>query len=713
VEEFELIQKVRAGDIESFEKWMDSYSGDIERFAVQYGCSLKQAGEVAEETFRTLHNQLDSIGNEESIVYALYKNTLKSHGSTKQADSTNKTIFPFEEDQELHDQIVQLKTGNKVPFILSKFHKLDDLEIATIIGTSPETVKQAIMEASRDLGVALLEKRLEFLNKSYGRMKSSFRKERVFAKPQKEIQAAEKLKQSISKKAMISWIAGILVLLLLLVVPAVTGEEYKKASAEKYIEQLKVSFEEEVENRYTELGLTEKTKKDKQEFYEIEYGKQARENFEMMIQKEERVIAETGKIDKKNIGKQYDEIIQTLELPSELAEQLVKNPLTSDKEKSEEFIIEYVKRINEIQQAYSSILYRYPQLIEDADVDGVMDIEKFLEKKESYPAELQNALNSMEKQNLDLIPFYPSYAKTELSAQIKASIHKDFRGYIAFLESLSINYDPKPASFYAETIDTLIEIENTLLANVQIEIPYISLGDYYSHLFYRMVVDSETDRIVGSDGKVKGEIKSTWKKIASNGEGSPSAFIMKKIIGEMEASGWTESETQSRLNLYHLDYAMGLAKEGRLHTFEMSGILQSDRGLSSVTFPDSSFEELVEKTYALYSISHDRAVLKDVHPLVVFAVYCLANDREDPETMWHLYNPEDDLQSLGVYISKWRKVDVKLYEMKSLLFDGRESTVGSIGIERGSMTYFDAEMILDAATGWKIKRIDLNSMAFE
>ena len=251
----------------------------------------------------------------------------------------------------------------------------------------------------------------------------------------------------------------------------------------------------------------------------------------------------------------------------------------------------------------------------------------------------------------------------------------------------------------------MVEIENTLLANVEIEIPYTSLEDYYSWLVYLMVVGSETNQIVGSDGKVTEEVKSIWMKVASNGEGSPSAFIMQKVISEMEASGWTESETQSHLNLYHLGYAMGLAREGRLHTFEMSGILQSDRGLSSVTFPDSSFEDLVEKTYELYSISHDPAVLKDVHPLVVFAVYCFANDHEDPETMWHLYNPEDDLQTLGEYISGWRKVDVNLYEMKSLLFDGRESSAGSIGFERGSMTYFDAEMILDEAAGWKIKHI--------
>ena len=40
--EFEWMQKVKAGEKDAFEKWMDIYSGDIERFAIQYGCASKQ-----------------------------------------------------------------------------------------------------------------------------------------------------------------------------------------------------------------------------------------------------------------------------------------------------------------------------------------------------------------------------------------------------------------------------------------------------------------------------------------------------------------------------------------------------------------------------------------------------------------------------------------------------------------------------------------------
>jgi len=717
MEESEGIERVKNGVNAAFENWMDLHSDQIERFAIQFGCTRESAGKVTEETFRTFFTDLKNLDDEERLRYDLYRMVLEKLVHIQRTEPLRESSLSFEEDQQLHEKIINLEEKAKLSLILSQFHGMNEVEIATITGISADAVEESIVQAVKQLTVeidsSLLERRLEFLHKSYGRISSSFRKNQVFAKPQKEIQATGKLKQKISKKAMVSWIAGILVLLLLVIVPAVTGEEYKKASAEKYVEQLKVSFAEEIASRHAVLGLSEPTEEDKQEFYYFGYGKQAREDFEMMIQREERVIAESGRIDKKSIGKQYDEIVKTLTLPSEMVEQLVKNPLISDKEKSEEFIIEYLKQINEIQQSYSAILFRHHQLIENVTVDGAINVEKYLEMKESYPEELQKALNSMEKQNLYLVPLYSGYAKTELSAQIKASIHKDFRGYITFLETSSINYYAKPVSSYVELIDTLVEMEKTLLANAQIEIPTITLEDYYSWLVYLMVVGTETNPLVGSNGKVTEEVKSIWMKVAANGEGSPSAFIMQKVINEMEASGWTESVTQSHLNLFHLGYAVGLAREGRLHTFEMSGILQSDRGLSSVTFPDSSFEDLVQKTYELYSTGHDSAVLKDAHPLVVFAVYCFANDHEDPETMWHLYNPEDDLHTLEEYISGWRKVDVNLYEMKSLLFDGRESSTGSIGFERGSMNYFDAEMVLDETAGWKIKHIDLNFMKYE
>lgn len=576
VEESELMQKVRAGEKDAFEKWMDIYSGDIERFVIQYGCTLKQAADLAEETFRNLHSQLDSISNEESLVCTLYKKALKSLAFVQQTDAPNETIFPFEEDQELHDQIVNLVMGYKVPFILSQFHKLDDSEIVKITDTSLETVEQAITVAFRDLGDAQLKKRLEFLNKSYRRLKSSFRKEQVFAKPQKELLATGKLKQSISKKPMISWIAGTLILLSLILVPVVTSEEYKMASDEKYLEQLGASFEKEIGYRYTELGLKESTEEDILDFNPNQYGKQQREDFESMVRRYEKVLTKIGTLNKKRIKKDYQAIIKSLELPSEMTAQLFKNPLTDDVKKSDEFMKRYLKQFTVIQQSYYTVLFKSSKIIEDEIVDGELDIDKFMEKKDTYPEELQLALNGMSKQNIypesvtNWGAIVPVFQKNKLGAKIRSSIHPDLGGFLTVMEVVPLLTYPGLAHSLADSIDYLLEIEKTLLATTLNDEATNHLSWTYSELFHEISGGADPDNIFGTDGVVKDEFREGWKRITSAKEGSPTAFIMQIIISEMEATDWTGSKSLKRLGVYDVQQALELAKIGKLETFSLS-----------------------------------------------------------------------------------------------------------------------------------------------
>ena len=78
-----------------------------------------------------------------------------------------------------------------------------------------------------------------------------------------------------------------------------------------------------------------------------------------MITRYERVIAKTGILNKKKINEEYQEIIKTLELPSEMAERLVKNPLTNDKVNSEEFMKGYLEQFDILQQSYYMIFFKH------------------------------------------------------------------------------------------------------------------------------------------------------------------------------------------------------------------------------------------------------------------------------------------------------------------------------------------------------------------
>ena len=585
--------------------------------------------------------------------------------------------------------------------------------------TSLEIVQQAITVASRDLGDAQLKKRLEFLNKSYRRMKSSFRKEQVFAKPQKELLATGKLKQSISKKSMISWIAGILILLSLIIVPVVTSEEYKMASDEKYLERLGASFEKEIGNRYTELGLKETTEKDMVEFNPNQYGKQQRDDFESMVHSYEKDLTKTGTLNKKKMKKEYQKIIKSLELPSEMTARLFKNPLTDDMEKSDEFMKGYLEQFTVIQQSYYMVLFKDSKIIEDAVVDGELDIDKFMEKKDTYPEDLQLALDGMIKQNIypesitNWVAIAPVFKKNKVSAKFRSSIHPDLGGFLTVLEVVPLVTYPGLVHSLADSIDYLLEMEKTLLATTLNDEATNHLSWTYSELFHEISGGADPDTVFGTDGVVKDEFREGWKRIASAKEGSPTAFIMQMIISEMEATDWTGSQSLNRLGIYDIHRALELAKVGKLETFGISGIMQTVTGMEIATFPNPDFENKVQETYYSFSSNHDLSVLKEVSPLVIIGVYFYANDQKDPETMWHLYSKTKNVVKLEEFVNGWSQLDVDIYSFDSLRFDGSDETSGSIGFQRGNTLSVTTQMALNEDLVWEIEHIISSPMLVE
>ncbi|MBO1914409.1 hypothetical protein J4G37_57525, partial [Microvirga sp. 3-52] len=74
-------------------------------------------------------------------------------------------------------------------------------------------------------------------------------------------------------------------------------------------------------------------------------------------------------------------------------------------------------------------------------VDDSIDIDKFMEKKDSYPEDFQKVLTGLEKQNFYpasipmYAPLFPKYQTNELSKKIRSSLHEDVSGYMTMLEN--------------------------------------------------------------------------------------------------------------------------------------------------------------------------------------------------------------------------------------------------------------------------------------
>lgn len=657
MEEIDLIQQLKIGNSTVYSKWIELHSGGIERLAIQYGCEREEAACVAEETFAEIYNNLENVIDEEQLVYSLYKVAITKIEPVEPTKLAHKKTFPFEEDEQLHEKIILLDKEWKMAFILSKFHGMDNAEISKIIEMPEPTVELVTSIAYKYLEekVTQLEKRLDFLRKSYNRITLLFNIENVFQKRETLVHQ----KPFFSKKVLFSWMAGIIILLALITVSVMTGDEYRNTSAEKYVEQLKESFEDEIAQKFTEVGLP-KEKLIDGEIFPMFFGEYAREEFEVMIKKLEKQIKDNEKINKKDIKLQYEEILSKLELPSEMMDHLFENPLTDNKTKSVEFISNYVDMFLSLQQSLFMTFYDHEQIFADARLDGEIDIEKFIEEKDSYPEKLQNALDGMVKQNIypisikDSMPFYPVHVNNEISKRIKNSLHEDVGGFIKLLELEPLYYLDSAYSIDI-MVEYMIEMEKTLFAFENDTNAFNNLRDVYISLLHEIIKGSETSSIVDQNGKVKEKHQLVWKEITTLDENLPSTVIMRELVDQMEASGWMKSKIHHNLDEETLYNAFDHAKQGDLSSFIFNE--NKEHGEIVIATNDPEFVDDVEERYINFSERHRLDHLEDASPLVVMGIYYLANEREDPVTMWHLFNKEFIDISLEEYVKNWTKVE--------------------------------------------------------
>lgn len=702
-------QQIPAEDIKV---WMDRFGGSIERLAIQYGCIREQAKRITEETFRSYDKKLCSQSDAKELQILLYQVALEKLESIPQTVPSEATFLPFEEDRQLHKKIIQLNRELKLSIILSIFHEMDDMDIAHLLGISEESVKDSIHQAylriADDSDHLRIAKQLEFLKLSYGRINPMFRKERVFLAREKEFEKMVKTKKL--SKGMFPVLVCLLILLSLIVSSVVKSSEYQTKAAEKYLNRLQENFERDMTNRIAELGFPRPTEGDVPSNYLNNYGREVHVEFQSLMRRAEKELRESGTINRKSVKGQYAAIMDTLVFPSEMAEKLIENPLTDNQEQSEVFIKSYLERYYEFQHGYQMLLSEYPEAIEQAILTGEFDFEQ------TYPEALQQALGGMRKQNIyptfikQWSTIIPMFQKNEISEQMRASLHEDLGGYLTLLESTPFVIHPDLAYSYDESIAYLLDMERTLLVSGVEENFHTMLNYTYQELLSTLLGGSD---LLEQDGTVKKEVQSAWEKIASNEELTPSAIITQKIIREMESTNWTASDTQKRLTGHHISHALTLAKEGRLQDFELAGIIRTGQDLDIVSLPDAQFEREVQATYERFSSEYDWTILREVHPLVIFSMYVLANDREDPEMMWHLYQPSHESQTWEEYINGWEKEKFNFTHVNHLKFQKYELHSGSIEMEGDNYISFGASMERDQENIWRINYFHFDASIFE
>ena len=201
--------RILSGDHEAFKQWMDSHIHHIERFAVQYGVTPEEAGKVAETIFRNLFLNLSQLTEEQLEEKTLYKTALQKLNEYH-VNVPEQGLFSFAEDNELHASLIELPKEERIAFILARFHEKSDEDIAWIMEKQVEYVQNLLQKAQVQLDGPDIEKRCEFLNKSFYRIRPSFDESNIFnLEIKEEVHIDEPIKRvGPTKKPLYLWLHG-------------------------------------------------------------------------------------------------------------------------------------------------------------------------------------------------------------------------------------------------------------------------------------------------------------------------------------------------------------------------------------------------------------------------------------------------------------------------------------------------------------------------
>ncbi len=170
--EFELIQKLKAGDSAAFETLFGLYAGKLFYFVNKYLDLKEEAEEIVQDVFLNLWKHKKEIRSEKafkSYLYQIALNNIRNYFNKKLVQEKHKQLiaqnYLFEKASDADeldyesvikkvDQLIdQLPSKRKEIFLLSRKEGLDISEIANYLNISEATVKNQITSA-----VAFLKK---------------------------------------------------------------------------------------------------------------------------------------------------------------------------------------------------------------------------------------------------------------------------------------------------------------------------------------------------------------------------------------------------------------------------------------------------------------------------------------------------------------------------------------------------------------------------
>ncbi|WP_438312135.1 RNA polymerase sigma factor [Sporosarcina sp. FA9] len=667
MDENEQIPKILDGDLQALQIWIKLHSEKIVRFAYQHGLPIESALEVATQTFDEFQNEIGSINDGKQLLPELYKMIIRKLEALQPISTEQETLFLFEEDAELHEDIGKLDANIRIPLILSKFHDFTFEEIALIINNSEIEISTRIDQAEKSLQIDHIDKRLELLNKSYNRLPVQFKEERIT-----ESKTISTIGKKTSKSIRLAFILSTL-LVGILITSFITmnkAETIKLSDSEYAVEYTKLR------DTYKEALMLTNERFDKLAFIQ---------SADMQM----KAFLEEEKNDSLKAGESaFETILNELKIPSQMLKDLsISNSLMNDEDKSIEFLSSYRKKSKDIISIYSEVLWDYRLDVESFETGGYGNkAEQMIKFSDELPEELKNIVASMRNHSITLSEdkttgkIEPHLYLTEMYQDIIFALHYNMYGYAIFIVNEPYLFEEMMKLSFDESFYHLLTMQDTLEKVKEDDYLYPAMYAEYVELFYKFVKGSRNLNVFDERGIVKNEFKLAWQRYSEMYGVHPTNYLFEPIVEEMEASGWKVSKSWNEFDTSKIEEALKLAKSDELEEF-MYGkrpLIDDD----SVVLTNDSFPKEVKQLYNAFKSSHDIHVFKGKSPIYTVGVYDYANEMNDPETMYHLvyddnmdYMGTGEVQSLKDFVSKWRKGF-------SLFKDAEKSIFSSTSIDR-------------------------------
>lgn len=593
-------------------------------------------------------------------------------------------LFRFPEDLETHRAILSLPIVERHILTLHYLQQQSVQNISEIM-EYPDSELQNLLSESLHLlqvqlevtSIAAVEKRLEFVAKSYGRIEFNLEEE--------ETTIEEEIARSEPKHKPVSGRNKVLLATAGLFLAGVLGTSFAIDSAKpdlpltaaeaKDKDQLTIEMLDDWKKQYEDIreSSPERLGIDADIYNQLEYVKKADQQMKRLFKKEH---VEKMKNEQKKMQQQVDILMLQIETPRAMLALLDGAYYTS--EETQVFIKSYALKTSELMKVSEEVLLNHEEELEAVTVNGELSTEKLLSGRGGYSDEVQVLLDALGERNLTIIthPLEDRFIiRRDMDAYYSSGISNgdyEVNNYMSLLmQEPFFDEDGliQPVS-HMTFIVTLIEM-SLLEARSSLNL-YDDFEKSFQQAFWLMLKGSETRSVFDSNGVVKKEYQETWKELSRQGR-NPLIYVMLPILEEMEASGWTSSDSYESLDSDDIMEALKLERAGKLAEKLPNGDVQVEpKVIQSEQYDYSE----AKKLYKTFSVQHDLAILENVPPLDVYLLFQYANIQGDAETMWHLLSGETK-PSLEEYKRIWRQQDD--FRKHTRLVAVREEQINRVG----------------------------------